>query len=239
VDVNLTSSTSGAADSGDIPFHMSIRFKDEKLVFNNYQYGKWGKEEEAWLPAKKDAPYAFHIRAHQNKFEVFCNGDAVHEFKYRQALTNIQRFMIDGDTTLAYAKIGGEIFIVPYEKKYFLGGPWSRLDVQGVINKDADRFEINVCDKGNVALHISARFDEEALVLNSKNKDGWGIEERSEKAFPMKKGQIFDFTILNTDVYTLHINGDEYTAFSHKLSSKFMDKLEIKGDLELIGVHGS
>lgn len=78
--------------------------------------------------------------------------------------------------------------------------PGQTLQVKGVAADDAkSRFTISLHHKsadfsGNdVPLHISVRFDEGKVVMNSFHKGEWGKEER--KSNPLKKGEPFDIRV--------------------------------------------
>uniref|UniRef100_A0A914RKB5 Galectin n=1 Tax=Parascaris equorum TaxID=6256 RepID=A0A914RKB5_PAREQ len=44
-----------------------------QIVFNCYTKGAWGKEERQKIPFKKGDPFDIRIRAHDNKFTVYCD----------------------------------------------------------------------------------------------------------------------------------------------------------------------
>lgn len=54
------------------------------------------------------------------------------------------------------------------------------------------RFHINLCSGKDIAFHLNPRFDEYAVVRNTKINDLWGTEERSlNRRMPFVQGQSF------------------------------------------------
>lgn len=54
------------------------------------------------------------------------------------------------------------------------------------------RFHINLCSGKDIAFHLNPRFDEYAVVRNTKINDMWGAEERGlNRKMPFVQGQSF------------------------------------------------
>uniref|UniRef100_A0A914X7U3 Galectin n=1 Tax=Plectus sambesii TaxID=2011161 RepID=A0A914X7U3_9BILA len=107
----------------DIPLHLSIRFDEGKLgckiattkeraaiVLNSLAAGEWGKEERKSIPFKKGAAFDIRIRAHDDRFVIFCDHKEFKEFEYRLPLTYITHMSIDGDLDLANVHWGGKYY---------------------------------------------------------------------------------------------------------------------------------
>ncbi|KAK6038942.1 galactoside-binding lectin [Cooperia oncophora] len=84
------------------------------------------------------------------------------------------------------------------------------------------RFTINLHSKsadfsGNdVPLHISVRFDEGKVVMNTFSNGEWGKEER--KSLPIKKGDSFDIRIrAHDDRFQIVIDQKEFKDYEHRL----------------------
>jgi hypothetical protein len=122
--------------------------------------------------------------------------------------------------------------------------PGQTLYVHGTANEGAQRFEINLlCGThelnehlGSAALHISVRFDEGKIVLNSWEGAEWGKEQRVSN--PFAAGETFDIRIrVHDDRYELIANQKEIAEFKHRILLQNVDHFQVKGDVTLKGVH--
>jgi len=120
--------------------------------------------------------------------------------------------------------------------------PGQTLIVKGTSNEDAQRFAVSLHCKsadfsGNdVPLHISVRFDEGKVVLNTYSKGEWGKEER--KSNPMKKGEPFDIRIRGHDhKFQIMVDQKEFKEFDYRLPLGGVSHFSIDGDLRLSKVH--
>ncbi|GMS85612.1 hypothetical protein PENTCL1PPCAC_7787, partial [Pristionchus entomophagus] len=88
----------------------------------------------------------------------------------------------------------------------------------------------------DVPLHMSIRFDEGKIVMNSFSNGEWGKEER--KSCPIKKGEPFDIRIRAHDKhFQVMIDQKEFRDFEHRLPLLSISHLSIDGDLYLNHVH--
>ncbi|VDO94143.1 unnamed protein product [Soboliphyme baturini] len=223
----------------DIPFHMSFRKKDKSLIMNTLQNGQWGKEERKKFVWKENEPFDLRIRAHDNKFEIFCNQKEVDEFEYRLPLTSINYVNIIGDIELNYVSWGGKYYPVPYEASVpngFTTG--KRLFISGIPEKKAKRFSVNILTAtGDIALHFNVRFDEKCVVRNSQFNGAWQNEEREGK-LTIEKDHIFDLMIVNEEhAFQIYFNGNHWCAYAHRTKPDSLKGLRIEGDVELQAVH--
>ncbi|PAV55529.1 hypothetical protein WR25_03929 [Diploscapter pachys] len=120
--------------------------------------------------------------------------------------------------------------------------PGQTLIVKGSTIDESQRFTINLHDKSadfsgnNVPLHISVRFDEGKIVLNSFINGEWGKEER--KSNPIKKGDSFYIRVrAHDDRYQIVIDHKEFKDYEHRLPLTSVSHLSIDGDLYLNHVH--
>uniref|UniRef100_A0A914ZNH4 Galectin n=1 Tax=Parascaris univalens TaxID=6257 RepID=A0A914ZNH4_PARUN len=167
--VNLHRDTPDFSGS-DVPLHISVRFDEGKIVFNCYTKGAWGKEERQKIPFKKGDPFDIRIRAHDNKFTVYCDRKEVKEFEHRVPLQWVTHLSIDGDTQIHHVQWGGKYYPIPYESGIAGEGlnPGKSLIIYGIPEKKAKRFNINLLKKnGDIALHFNPRFDEKIKTQKS------------------------------------------------------------------------
>ncbi|WKX93074.1 hypothetical protein Q1695_010812 [Nippostrongylus brasiliensis] len=120
--------------------------------------------------------------------------------------------------------------------------PGQTLIVKGSTIDESQRFTINLHCKsadfsGNdVPLHISVRFDEGKIVMNTFSNGEWGKEER--KSNPIKKGDSFDIRIrAHDDRFQIIIDQKEFKDYEHRLPLNTITHLSIDGDLYLNHVH--
>ncbi|RCN43652.1 galactoside-binding lectin [Ancylostoma caninum] len=120
--------------------------------------------------------------------------------------------------------------------------PGQTLIVKGSTIDESQRFTINLHSKsadfsGNdLPLHISVRFDEGKIVMNTFANGEWGKEER--KSNPIKKGDSFDIRIrAHDDRFQIIIDQKEFKDYEHRLPLTSITHLSIDGDLYLNHVH--
>lgn len=118
------------------------------------------------------------------------------------------------------------------------------LVVHGRVPAQPERFEINLLNDcteinpnvGNVPLHVSVRFDDGKIVLNSFLGGEWGKEERHSN--PFHKGDEFDIRFrLHDDKFEISTNQKHYADFKHRYAFNTIDYLQVKGEVILTGVH--
>ncbi|KAL3105691.1 hypothetical protein niasHT_021574 [Heterodera trifolii] len=229
----------GGSDYDDMPLHLSTRW-DEGLfsgnvVFNTYSRRNWSEpEERVSSPFPADGEFDIRIRLLPGKFQVFGNRVEIGTFKQRAPLTGVNHISIVGDLeNLRLFHYGGTSFPNPYNAIAKLV-PYKRLDISALPT--GNRVNVNLYKRNNkdIALHVSIRYSEGAIVRNAMNAFSWGEEER-DGGFPLAKGEIFDLTIVHEPAHFLVIlNGKKFCTFKHRLPN-YMDieTLEVDGTVEL------
>ncbi|GMR39381.1 hypothetical protein PMAYCL1PPCAC_09576, partial [Pristionchus mayeri] len=116
--------------------------------------------------------------------------------------------------------------------------PGQTLIVKGSTIDESQRFMINLHSKsadfsGNdVPLHISFRFDEGKVVMNSFHNGEWGKEERH--SIPLKRGDPFDIRVrAHDDRFQIMIDQKEFHDFKHRLPLTSISHLSMDGDIYL------
>jgi len=116
--------------------------------------------------------------------------------------------------------------------------PGQTLIVKGSTIDESQRFTINFHSKtadfsGNdVPLHISVRFDEGKIVLNSFSNGEWGKEER--KSNPIKRGEPFDIRVrAHDDKFQIIVDQKEFKEYDHRLPLSSITHFSVDGDLYL------
>ncbi|CAD5216407.1 unnamed protein product [Bursaphelenchus xylophilus] len=116
--------------------------------------------------------------------------------------------------------------------------PGQTLIVKGSTIDESQRFTVNFHSKsadfsGNdVPLHISVRFDEGKIVLNSFSNGEWGKEER--KSNPIKRGEPFDIRVrAHDDKFQIIVDQKEFKEYEHRLPLSSISHFSVDGDLYL------
>lgn len=138
-----------------------------------------------------------------------------------------------------------ETWPVPYLSKLEGNGvqPGQSVVIRGqVLAKET--FEINLTSGprvdsepfSDIALHISVRPGEKAIVLNSYKGGQWAKEKREKNIF--KEGEPFDIRIrAHDDKFEIFTNQKELCNFEHRHPLTSITHLFIKGAIELHGVN--
>jgi len=120
--------------------------------------------------------------------------------------------------------------------------PGQTLIIKGSTIEESQRFTVNLHSKsadfsGNdVPLHISVRFDEGKVVMNTFQNGEWGKEER--KSNPFKKGEPFDLRIrAHDDRFQIMADQKDFKDYEHRLPLTSITHMSIDGDLYLTAVH--
>jgi galectin-7 len=227
------------ADLDPIPFKLSAKTKDKKIILNNFKNGAWDKEEKKSSPLKEGEAFDIRIRAHDTKFHIYCNHKELCEWDYKQPLITVTHLFITGEIELKEVTWGGKFYPVPYEVGIEGGFPaGKKLTVSGFVEKKAKRFHVNLITArgGDIPLHIDVRLDEKTVVRNGQFQGKWGAEEREGK-LPTERESIFDITIVNEPfAYQIYFNGNHFASFAHRADPGAGKGIDIAGDLELHSV---
>ncbi|XP_058269689.1 galectin-5-like [Hemibagrus wyckioides] len=162
---------------------------------------------------------------------MFINGNLETTFKHRFTnLWEIDALEVSGDLRLTDH--------MPY-KTNMSSGLWAgkNISIQGLVNPEPYRFEINLHHKDGIAFHYN-RFDENTVVRNNRTMNEWRLEERSGE-MPFQKGKIFQMIIsCTTEQYNVFVNGNLETTYNHHFTNLWeIDVLEVSGDLSLTDLY--
>ncbi|KFM67265.1 beta-galactoside-binding lectin, partial [Stegodyphus mimosarum] len=118
----------------------------------------------------------------------------------------------------------------------------NKIYVHGAAPPDATRFSLNLKNAekdANTFFHFNPRFDEGAVVRNSKLDEAWGDEERDGEN-PFVPGEPFLITVTPTvDGYEVEVNGIPFTTYAHREGMSLCDVTHITmgGDVTVYGIH--
>uniref|UniRef100_A0A914XM39 Galectin n=1 Tax=Plectus sambesii TaxID=2011161 RepID=A0A914XM39_9BILA len=219
-------------------FHYDVRFwKDEQsIVMNSQHNGKWQKEERIQNTFEKNRPFRIDVQITSDAFVISHDNGLPYAFNYRSKPNAITKIAIDGNVQIKHIYYGYPSHSKP---KAIEGGmqPGRQIVVKGTPLGNAERFTVDLKDaSGNVALHISTRFSEGAVVRNSMSANQWAAEDRGG-SFPFAKNQPFQLQILcDPNVYKIAVNGQHFADFPHRMDSGSVQSVTVLGDLSGVDV---
>ncbi|XP_072125888.1 galectin-9-like isoform X2 [Mobula birostris] len=127
--------------------------------------------------------------------------------------------------------------VVPYQAYIGSIRPHQLIKVIGTVKVNSHRFTVNLIASysNNIALHINQRFDENAVVRNTRTNMNWGAEERGVPFLPFVPGQTFELQIhVEPTSYKVLVNGRHLFNYNHRLQPlNQIDTLEVSGDVTL------
>ncbi|XP_018417752.1 PREDICTED: galectin-3 [Nanorana parkeri] len=113
------------------------------------------------------------------------------------------------------------------------------VTLQGVVNPNAKRWNIDFKNRDDIVFHFNPRFDENpnVMVRNSMLNGRWGTEERGASKFPFKQGQPFMLQIfIEQEQYRLAVNNESLCQFKHRNRDlQHINVVNISGDITLNG----
>ncbi|GAB1609650.1 hypothetical protein Ahia01_001250900 [Argonauta hians] len=254
--INLTDGSSHDPLS-DADFHMDIRLQSRTAVFNCYHQGKWGQEDNKYLPLKKNLLFDFILMVSPSEVTVFFNGFLYHSFNMK--VSHWQHLIIKGSVQLKYVRIDGATLIPPLSVPalsitYDLKVPYN-TEIPGGMHQgkvivfsgyptkfNPKRFTVNLNTEFDTAVHFDVRIDQEnfkqSVVRNSYIAKHWGEEETYIPYFPFSAGVGFDCMIVAEEhYYRFVINSRNFVTFHHRIKNPDkVKRLQIFGDLHLIMV---
>lgn len=123
--------------------------------------------------------------------------------------------------------------------------PGQTLSLQGKVAEGAENedradggsFFINfhaggVGPQNNIVFHISVRFNEKEVVMNTFQNGEWGKEERKKN--PFKEGEKFDLRIrAHNDKFELIANQKDFYEYEHRMPLSEITHITIDGPITL------
>lgn len=82
-------------------FHISIRPRDNVIVRNHYQFGRWGMEERYGpCQVRKNTTFEIIILAELQHYKIAVNGHHLGVFRHRLPLNLVQFIHVSGEVTI-------------------------------------------------------------------------------------------------------------------------------------------
>ncbi|GCB64406.1 hypothetical protein scyTo_0004602, partial [Scyliorhinus torazame] len=254
----------------DIAFHFNPRFRRSGcVVCNTLAQERWGREEITnAMPFKKGEPFEVIFCIMVDKFKVAVNGKHFLDYQHRISVDRVDTLGIFGgvqiqticflssseqenpysnlpikkiDAIGTHTKQSKTQLATPYMGKIKDGlSPGRIITVQGRVNKNPDRFSINlrVSDSTDVPLHLSSRFKERVFIRNTFLYQSWGEEEKKIEYFPFNAEAYFEVVIYcDSDCFKIAVNGEHLLEYKHRFTDlSKIDMLEMDGNIQLLHV---
>ncbi|XP_032796210.2 galectin-4 isoform X1 [Daphnia magna] len=116
----------------------------------------------------------------------------------------------------------------------------SLIIIHGQPTFNSNRFCVSlVCgpqpELSAIAFQLTAHFDTNWVIRNSKLNKEWGVEEGSAtRKFPFQRLQPFQLEIFTSpSCYVVAIDGNHYCEYSHRVSYSQANTLQITGDVQV------
>uniref|UniRef100_A0A3Q3B0U0 Galectin n=1 Tax=Kryptolebias marmoratus TaxID=37003 RepID=A0A3Q3B0U0_KRYMA len=222
----------GSRAGADIALHVNPRYDGQPyMVTNTFQHGCWGSEERKHnLPLPSGSNFTLQITVTRDFYQISVNGGTFMDFRHRLAYQQVDTISVDGSVEVSSISF---MSVVPY-KNFISGGlhPGRTIMIQGTI-----LFHVNLSHPSGIALHYNPRFNENAVVRNTKLLDRWSSEERGG-GMPFQWGQPFTLTfICENNVFRVVVNGMQAHVYNHRFTPlSNINILEIDGDVQLSSV---
>uniref|UniRef100_A0A8D0BZY4 Galectin n=1 Tax=Salvator merianae TaxID=96440 RepID=A0A8D0BZY4_SALMN len=115
------------------------------------------------------------------------------------------------------------------------------ITIVGTVNKNPNRFQVDLKKGEDIAFHFNPRFNEDnkkVIVCNTKLFNSWGREERTAPRFPFEAGKPFKIQILcEMDHLKVAVNDAHLLQYNHRVKElNQITKLGVSGDVSLTSV---
>ncbi|XP_026992294.1 galectin-related protein [Tachysurus fulvidraco] len=114
--------------------------------------------------------------------------------------------------------------------------PGKKLTIMGIVDPEPDGFDISLtCGCDDVALEVSARFEDRHVLRNAHVAGSWGEEETAIPFFPFLAGQPFRLEIqCDHQRFHVFVDGQPLFDFYHRVHSLMsIDTIQINGSLSI------
>lgn len=254
----------GSGQSDDVVFHFNPRMDDGYVVRNTRSDEQWAEEETAGgIPFACGEPFHLMIGTGSDAYRTWVNGQEFINFGHRMDMRNACILYVEGEADFEdiaidsiasrlpsqsednsvrnFQKSDVQLFNPPMPVSHRIPNgmaPGRVVAISGTVNKDANRFGINLqCDAGSesdITYHYNPRFEDGVVVQNSRDGD-WHEEVRNTDEFPFVPGSPFDLQILCTPSggYFVAVNGVANATYPSRMDCTRADHLYIEGDVQI------
>ncbi|XP_026887313.1 galectin-related protein [Electrophorus electricus] len=114
--------------------------------------------------------------------------------------------------------------------------PGKRITIMGIVDQEPDSFDISLtCGCGDVALELTARFEDRQFLRNAHVSGSWGEEESAIAFFPFIPDQPFRIEIqCEHQRFRVLVDGQPLFDFYHRVRPLVaIDTIQISGSLTI------
>ncbi|XP_066518248.1 galectin-related protein [Hoplias malabaricus] len=114
--------------------------------------------------------------------------------------------------------------------------PGKKITIVGIVDPEPDSFDISLtCGCGDVALELSARFEDKQLMRNAHVSGSWGKEETAIAFFPFIPQQPFKLELhCEHQRFRVFLDGQPLFDFYHRVRTlTAIDTIQISGSLTI------
>ncbi|XP_049325584.1 galectin-related protein isoform X1 [Astyanax mexicanus] len=114
--------------------------------------------------------------------------------------------------------------------------PGKKITITGIVEPEPDSFDISLtCGCDDVALELSAKFEDKQLMRNAHVGGSWGEEETAIPFFPFIPDQPFRIEIhCEHQSFRVIVDGQPIFDFYHRVKSLLtIDTIQINGSLTI------
>nr|XP_023411943.1 galectin-9B isoform X2 [Loxodonta africana] len=236
----------------DIAFQFNPRFEEGGYVAcNTKQNGSWGLEERKMkMPFQKGKPFEICVLVQSSDFKVKVNWSHFLQYSHRVPFHGVDTISVEGPLQLDSIKFQSTtipLTVHPsptYTLPYFTaisGGlcPYKTIIVSGTVLPNAQTFHIRLLSGSDITFHLNPRFNENAVVHNTKLNNSSGSKEHSLPGkMPFKCGQNFSVRIVcKNHCLRVTVDGKLLCEYRYCLKSLLaINNLEVAGDIQLAHV---
>ncbi|XP_049717250.1 galectin-9C-like isoform X2 [Elephas maximus indicus] len=222
----------------DIAFQFNPRFEEGGYVAcNTKQNGSWGLEERKMkMPFQKGKPFEICVLVQSSDFKVKVNWSHFLQYSHRVPFHGVDTISVEGPLQLDSIKFQ----TLPYFTA-ISGGlcPYKTIIVSGTVLPNAQTFHIRLLSGSDITFHLNPRFNENAVVHNTKLNNSSGSKEHSLPGkMPFKCGQNFSLRITcKNHCLRVTVDGKLLCEYRYCLKNLLaINNLEVAGDIQLAHV---
>lgn len=240
--VNLQAGTSQET----VVFHFNPRFSERPVVVRNTRTeGSWGEEEcslaSAKFPFAHKEDFRMVITPNEKGFQVVVDGSHQIFYEHRLPLEDVTHLCVEGDVFVRSVDIA-----VALPSKLLASIPnnlrqGDLIIIKGEVPSGSNSFMVNLqegpTDQDDICLHINPRFDEGAIIRNTRLKNMWG-SEHTDGGIPLTQGKSFVLVVAALlDFYMIWINDKHFANYDHRCPLGSAAYLVVDGDVTLSEVY--
>uniref|UniRef100_A0A8R1DTP4 Galectin n=1 Tax=Caenorhabditis japonica TaxID=281687 RepID=A0A8R1DTP4_CAEJA len=246
--VNLTSGPNVELDEEDVGelddrlLALRVDLPKGKVFLNACINGQWGKQAFVKQSYKEGDEFDIRIRCFEKHFEIYVEHKLIANFKHYVPMSNISHIYVTGDVRLYAVSWEGKLYNMPYTAdipgNFYVG---RKLFVSAIADAKPKDFSIDFFAGDDVPFRVCASFVQKKVLRSSEISGSATTPETTYEGkikFPLKAKRSFDILVYAADdKFLVFFNDVLYCTFDHRIPAASIERLQINGDIQLIGVH--